>query len=95
MTLLSQIIIMSKEVIDYCLQSQQFPLHPPFPTVWRHVRPVGHEEGVGDVLGEDGGGETVVVLVRPRNHLVVVMVVIVVVNSSGGSRRGWDAEGYP
>ena len=92
---------MSKEVIDYCLQSQQFPLHPPVPTVRHRVRPVGHEEGVGDVLGEDGGGEPVVVLVRPRNHLIVVVVVvvmvvvIVVVNSSGGSRRGWDAEGYP
>ena len=84
--ILPQIIIMSKEVIDYCLQSQQFPLHPPVPTVWHRVRPVGHEEGVGDVLGEDGGGESVVVLVRPRNHLVVVVVVvkvvvIVVVNS--------------
>ena len=87
-------------VIDYCFISQQFSLRPPVPTVWRHIRPVGHEEGVGDVLGENGGGETVVVLVRPRNHLVVVVVVvkvvvIVVVNSSGGSRRGWDAEGYP
>ena len=87
-------------VIDYCFKSQQFSLHSSVLTVWRHARPVGHEEGVGDVLGEDGGGESVVVLIRPRNHLimavmVVKVVLIVVVNSSGGSRRGWDAEGYP
>ena len=79
LTLLPQIITMFKVVIDYCLQSQQFSLHSSVLTVWRHARPVGHEEGVGDVLGEDGGGEPVVVLVRPRNHLVVVVVKVVAI----------------